>query len=65
MSQPYLLVSQHSVTTEFGDNREQIDETLKALDELKLPTIMLWPNSDAGRDDISRGIRVFRENKKS
>ena len=24
---------------------------------------MLWPNSDAGGDDISRGIRVFRENK--
>ena len=63
LSQPYLLVSQHSVTTEFGDNREQIDETLKALDELKLPTIMLWPNSDAGGDDISRGIRVFREHK--
>ena len=63
LSQPYLLVSQHSVTTEFGGNREQIDETLKALDELKLPTIMLWPNSDAGGDDISRGIRVFREHK--
>ncbi len=63
LSQQYLLVSQHSVTTEFGDNREQIDETLKALDELKLPTIMLWPNSDAGGDDISRGIRVFREHK--
>lgn len=63
LSQPYLLVSQHSVTTEFGNNRKQIDETIKALDELKLPTIMLWPNSDAGGDDISRGIRVFRENK--
>ena len=24
---------------------------------------MLWPNSDAGGDDISRGIRVFREHK--
>lgn len=62
LSQPYLLVSQHSVTTEFGDNRNQIEETLKALEDLQMPTIMLWPNSDAGSDDISKGIRIFREN---
>jgi UDP-hydrolysing UDP-N-acetyl-D-glucosamine 2-epimerase len=62
IAQPYLLVSQHSVTTEFGSNRLQIEETLKALKELNMPTIMLWPNADAGSDDVSRGIRVFREN---
>ena len=62
LSQPYLLVSQHSVTTEFGHNRKQIEETLKALEDLQMPTIMLWPNSDAGSDDISKGIRIFREN---
>lgn len=61
LSQPYLLVSQHSVTTEFGDNRNQIEETLKALEDLQMPTIMLWPNSDAGSDEISKGIRIFRE----
>lgn len=61
VSKPYLLVSQHSVTTEFGNNRLQVEETLKALKELNLPTIMLWPNADAGSDDISTGIRVFRE----
>jgi UDP-hydrolysing UDP-N-acetyl-D-glucosamine 2-epimerase len=61
ISQPYLLVSQHSVTTEFGSNRLQIEETLKALKELNMPTIMLWPNADAGSDDVSRGIRAFRE----
>ena len=63
LKRPYLLVSQHSVTTEFGNNRWQIEETLNALDELKIPTIMLWPNPDAGGNDISTGIRVFRENK--
>jgi UDP-hydrolysing UDP-N-acetyl-D-glucosamine 2-epimerase len=65
LKNPFLLVSQHSVTTEFGSNRQQIDETLKALDNLKIPTIMLWPNPDAGGSDISRGIRVFRENNNS
>ncbi len=61
LSKPYLLVSQHSVTTEYDDSRYQIEETLKALDELQLPTIMLWPNADAGGDDISKGIRTYRE----
>lgn len=61
LTKPFLLVSQHPVTTEFGTNRAQIEETLYALDELQIPTIMLWPNIDAGSDDISTGIRVFRE----
>ncbi|MBP8240217.1 MAG: UDP-N-acetylglucosamine 2-epimerase, partial [Saprospiraceae bacterium] len=61
LSQPYLLVSQHPVTTEFGNNRDQIEQTLAVLDTLKMPTIMLWPNIDAGSDDISKGIRTFRE----
>ena len=26
-----------------------------------MPVIMLWPNADAGSDDISKGIRTFRE----
>lgn len=61
LTKPYLLVSQHSVTTEFGNNRQQIEATLKALEELELPTIMLWPNADAGGEDISKGIRTYRE----
>lgn len=61
LTKPYLLVSQHSVTTEFGNNRKQIEKTLHALEELQLPVIMLWPNADAGGDDISKGIRTYRE----
>jgi len=57
----FLLVSQHPVTTEFGQNRKAIEETLYALQELAMPTIMLWPNADAGSDEISKGIRSFRE----
>jgi len=63
LTKPFLLVSQHSVTTEFGNNRAQIEETLKTLEILRMPTIMLWPNADAGSDDISKGIRTFREEK--
>lgn len=61
LRKPFLLVSQHPVTTEYGQSRQQIEETLDALDTLAMPTIMLWPNIDAGSDGISKGIRTFRE----
>lgn len=57
----FLLVSQHPVTTDYGKNRKYIEETLYALKELNMPTIMIWPNADAGSDEISKGIRHFRE----
>ena len=61
LAQPFLLVSQHPVTTEYEEARHQIEETLWALESLRMPTIMLWPNVDAGSDEIAKGIRTFRE----
>lgn len=58
---PFLLVSQHPITTEYGQGEAQIWETLMALHELRMPTVMLWPNIDAGSEDVSRGMRKFRE----
>lgn len=59
--EPFLLVAQHPVTTEYGEGEHQIDETLMALRTLDMPVIMLWPNADAGSEDISRGMRKYRE----
>ena len=58
---PFLLVSQHPITTEYGQGEDQIAQTLMALHELRMPTVMLWPNVDAGSEDVSRGMRKFRE----
>jgi UDP-hydrolysing UDP-N-acetyl-D-glucosamine 2-epimerase len=58
---PFLLVSQHPVTTEYGDGKRQIQETLKAVQALDVPAIVLWPNADAGSEHIAAGIRQFRE----
>ena len=63
INQKFLIVMQHPVTTEFGKNKENIEETLKAIDELKIPTVWFWPNIDAGTDEVSKGIREFREMK--
>lgn len=57
----FLLVVQHPVTTEFEQSRDEIRKTLMALQSIKMPTIMLWPNADAGSDEISKEIRTFRE----
>jgi UDP-hydrolysing UDP-N-acetyl-D-glucosamine 2-epimerase len=63
-NEEFLLVMQHPVTTEFEENRKNMREILAALNELKKPTIMLWPNADAGSDEISKEIRTFREKNK-
>ena len=61
--EPFVLVSQHPVTSEYGAGEAQITMTLEAIRELDLPAIVLWPNADAGSDDIARGIRKWRERK--
>jgi UDP-hydrolysing UDP-N-acetyl-D-glucosamine 2-epimerase len=57
----YIVVMQHPVTTEYKESRQHIEETLKAVYELKIPTFWFWPNVDAGAGGTSKGIRVFRE----
>lgn len=61
LSDPFIMLLQHPVTTEYGHGREQIMKTLEVIDELAMNTIMFWPNIDAGSDDVARGIRIFRE----
>ena len=61
LDEPFVLVSQHPVTTEYGDGERQITETLRAVADVGLPAIVLWPNADAGAEDVARGIRKFRE----
>ncbi len=60
-SRPYLMVLQHPVTTEYGSGFRQIQETLLAIHQLDMQTLWFWPNVDAGSDDVSKGIRTFRE----
>jgi UDP-hydrolysing UDP-N-acetyl-D-glucosamine 2-epimerase len=59
--QPFLLVMQHPVTTEYGQGFDQINQTLEAVGELGMQTLVFWPNVDAGSEDVAKGIRIFRE----
>lgn len=64
VEQPFLLVIFHPTTTEFGSETTQMNELLSALDRIAKPTILLWPNIDAGADHVSKAIRIFRERRK-
>jgi UDP-N-acetylglucosamine 2-epimerase len=61
----FLLVIFHPVTTRYGSEREQAEELLNALHEMQHPTVWIWPNIDAGADDISKVIRIYRENNRA
>ena len=61
LNKPFVIVSQHPVTTEYGEGEKQIFQTLSAIKENNVAAIVLWPNSDAGSEDIARGIRKWRE----
>ena len=63
LDKPFILVSQHPVTTEYGEGERQIVATLEAVRKTGLPAIVLWPNADAGSEDIAKGIRKWRERK--
>jgi UDP-hydrolysing UDP-N-acetyl-D-glucosamine 2-epimerase len=61
LKKDYVVVMQHPVTNEYAEARKQIEETLHAIQELKMTTLWFWPNVDAGSNGTSGGIRAFRE----
>lgn len=62
LSEGYIVVLQHPVTTEVDQAREQVEATLNAVSQCGLPALWFWPNVDAGADATSGAIRRFREN---
>ena len=50
---------QHPVTISSAGN--QIYNTLKATNKIKMKKIFFWPNVDAGSEQISEKIRTWRE----
>lgn len=61
LNEPYIVVLQHPVTTEYRESRGHVEETLYAVKDSGVPSLWLWPNVDAGSDGTSKGIRAFRE----
>lgn len=56
--QPLILLAQHPVTTQVDEAPKQIRETLEAIIKVGYPTVLIYPNSDAGG---RRMIGVIKE----
>jgi UDP-hydrolysing UDP-N-acetyl-D-glucosamine 2-epimerase len=59
--QPFILMIQHPVTTEYGLGIDQINQTLEAVASIGMQALVFWPNVDAGSEHVAKGIRLFRE----
>lgn len=55
---PLILVLQHPVTLESEKSSKQMLETLKAIQDLRYQTILIYPNADAGGREIVKVIKT-------
>ncbi|HOS82965.1 MAG TPA: UDP-N-acetylglucosamine 2-epimerase [Methanolinea sp.] len=58
-SNPVLLVVQHPVSLEVNQASEQMRETLEAIVTLQYPTVIIYPNADAGGRAMINVIKEY------
>lgn len=59
--EPFIILLQHSVTTQVKDAARQIRQTLEAIKRLKIKTIIIYPNSDSGGRAIIKEIEKCKK----
>ncbi len=59
-TKPLLIVVQHVLSSEIQDAYTQMTETLEAVQSLEFPTVISYPNSDAGTREIIRCIESIQ-----
>ncbi len=63
LKKKFIILIQHPVTWQIKDSKKQINETLKSLKKLKIPTIAVYPCSDPGYENIVKAYKIFSRNK--
>ena len=58
-NEPLILLIQHAISSETKEAYKQMRETLEAIQDLKIKTILTYPNSDAGGQQMIRAIKEF------
>ena len=62
LERPILLVLQHPVTTEVEYAGKQMRETMEAIKEIALQTVVIYPNADAGGRKMIEVINRYKNN---
>jgi GDP/UDP-N,N'-diacetylbacillosamine 2-epimerase (hydrolysing) len=57
LSKPYFLVIQHPVTSEINQSENQIEITIKAIEQAGINALIILPNNDAGYSSIVKKIK--------
>lgn len=58
--EPFILLVQHPLSSEIAAAYVQMKRTLRAVELLGIKTVMSYPNSDAGSQEMVRAIEEFR-----
>ena len=58
-SEPIILVVQHPVSLESENSSKQIQATMDAILDLKIQTIIIYPNADAGGREIIKSVSKY------
>lgn len=62
MSQDYIIIIQHPVTSELDKINDQFIETIEALKNFKIQKLFVFPNNDAGSSKIINLIKKYKFN---
>lgn len=61
LSKGYLIVMYHPDITDIKHIHENTKKILKAVHDTGIPTLWFWPNADAGSEDVSQELRLFKD----
>lgn len=61
LSKPIILLVQHPLSIQPRDSGKQMEETMAAIKELKIQTVLIYPNADAGSKDIIKVINKYKK----
>lgn len=61
LARPFLLVSQHPVVTEYAEASQQYAVLMDSMHRLGMPSILVWPNNDAGAQAIAGPLAELRD----
>lgn len=61
-SKPLILMSFHPVTTEYEETEKQMEEVCEGISEMKIRTIITYPNADAGGRKMAAVLEKYSGN---
>ncbi len=61
LSEPLILMIQHPLPLESEKSSEEILETLKAIKDLEIQTVLIYPNADAGGRKMIKRIEEYEK----